>query len=104
MFFNFDFRWLYKSSTNQKELSVHSVVEEAVRTGAQDYLIKMREIRNLNQENDEENLQNILKCVTLIRADLQKGTEYYDHMFKEYVLLFSLVLWLVCEQTKRMNQ
>lgn len=64
-------------------MDVFSVTEEAIRSGAQDYLIKMKEIRNVNQENDEENLQNIIKCVTLIRTDLQKGNEYYDKIFKE---------------------
>lgn len=79
----FDFRWLNKSNINIKELDIFRVIEEAIRSGAQDFLLKMKEIRNVNQDNDEENLQNIIKCVTLIRTDLQKGHEYYDKMFKE---------------------
>lgn len=68
---------------NIKQLDLFSVTEEAIRSGAQDFLLKMKEIRNVNQENDEENLQNIIKCVTLIRTDLQKGIEFYDKLFKE---------------------
>lgn len=79
------FRWLNKSSVNMKALDIYSVVEEAIRSGAQDYLFQINEIRDVNQDNDEENLQNVIKVTQLVRADLQRGLEFYDKLFKEYV-------------------
>lgn len=66
-----------------KSLDVYRVVEEAIRSGAQDYLFQVNEIRDVHQENDEENLQNVIKVTQLIRADLQRGLEFYDKLFKE---------------------
>lgn len=75
--------WLNKSNVNIKSLDIYAVVEEAIRCGAQDYLFQINEIRDVNQENDEENLQNIIKVTLLVRGDLQRGLEFYDKMFKE---------------------
>lgn len=68
---------------NIKSLDVDRVVEEAIRSGAQDYLFQVNEIRDVHQENDEENLQNVVKVTQLVRADLQRGLEFYDKLFKE---------------------
>lgn len=75
--------WLNKSNVNFKTLDVRAVIEEAIRSGAQDYLFQINEIRDVHQENDEENLQNIIKITQLVRADLQRGVEFYDRLFSE---------------------
>lgn len=75
--------WLNKSHVNLKTIDIHGVVEEAIRSGAQDYLLQINEIRDVHQENDEENLQNIIKITQLVRADLQRGLEFYDKLFSE---------------------
>lgn len=75
--------WLNKTNVNIKTIDIYGVVEEAIRSGAQDYLFQINEIRDVHQENDEENLQNIIKVTQLVRADLQRGLEFYDKMFKE---------------------
>lgn len=72
-----------RSNVNIKTIDIHGVVEEAIRSGAQDYLFQINEIRDVHQENDEENLQNIIKVTQLVRADLQRGLEFYDKLFKE---------------------
>ncbi|XP_031620349.1 protein unc-13 homolog 4B isoform X3 [Contarinia nasturtii] len=78
--------WLSKANVDLKTLDIYSVVEEAIRSGAQDFLfVKINEIRDVNRENDEENLQNIIKITQLIRADLQRGLEFYDKLFKDRV-------------------
>lgn len=76
--------WLNKSNgVNFKTLDIRTVIEEAIRSGAQDYLFQINEIRDVHQENDEENLQNIIKITQLVRADLQRGVEFYDRLFSE---------------------
>ncbi|XP_055321737.1 protein unc-13 homolog 4B isoform X2 [Sitodiplosis mosellana] len=77
--------WLNKSNVNMKSLDIYTVVEEAIRSGAQDYLFQINEIRDVNQDNDEENLQNVIKVTQLVRADLQRGLEFYDKLFKDRV-------------------
>lgn len=71
------------SSVDFKTLDIRTVTEEAIRSGAQDYLFQINEIRDVHQENDEENLQNIIKITQLVRADLQRGVEFYDRLFSE---------------------
>lgn len=74
--------WLKKVDTTDN-LDIYDVVEEAIRSGAQDYLYHVNEIQDCNQKNDEDNLQNIIKVTQLIRSDLQRGIEFYDKLFKE---------------------
>lgn len=74
--------WLKKADT-AADLDIYDVVEEAIRSGAQDYLYHVNEIQDCNQKNDEDNLQNIIKVTQLIRSDLQRGIEFYDKLFKE---------------------
>lgn len=76
-------RWLNKSNVNMKTLDIYTVVEEAIRSGAQDHLFSINEIRDMNKDNDEENLQNVIKVTQLVRADLTRGLEFYDKLFKE---------------------
>lgn len=75
--------WLNKANVNMKTIDIYGVVEEAIRSGAQDYLFQINEIRDVHQDNDEENLQNIIKVTQLVRADLQRGLEFYDRLFSE---------------------
>lgn len=66
-----------------KTLDIYGAIEEAVRSGAQDYLYHVNEIRDIDAENDEENLQNVIKVIQLVRSDLQRGLEFHDKLFKE---------------------
>lgn len=68
---------------NIKTIDIHGVAEEAIRSGAQDYLYHFKSICDVNNNNDEENLQNIIKVTQLVRSDLQRGQEFYDKLFKE---------------------
>lgn len=83
--FMYIFRWLNKSNIDMKTLDIYTVVEEAIRAGAQDHLFNYQssEIRNMNPDNDDENLQNVIKITQYVRADLQRGLEFYDKLFKE---------------------
>lgn len=101
------FRWLNKSNVNTKALDIYSVVEEAIRSGAQDYMFQINEIRDVNQDNNEENLQNVIKVTQLVRADLQRGLEFYDKLFKEYAyFVFTLIytLYRICSLLLPINQ
>lgn len=75
--------WLNKANANLKTIDIYGVVEEAIRSGAQDYLLQINEIQDVHQENDEENLLNVIKVTQLIRGDLQRGLELYDKIFIE---------------------
>lgn len=75
--------WLNKPNISIQDIDIYGVVEEAIRTGAQDYLYHVNEIQDINQKNDEENLQNIIKVTQLVRSDLQRGLEFYEKLFKE---------------------
>lgn len=66
-----------------KSIDLYGVIEEAIRSGAQDYLYHVNELRDVNDKNDEEGLQNIIKVTQMVRADLQRGLEFYDKLFKE---------------------
>lgn len=78
------YRWLgNKPNIDLKTIDIHGVVEEAIRSGAHDYLFHVNEISQVNNEKSEDNLQDIIKVTQLIRADLQRGLEFYDKLFKE---------------------
>lgn len=48
----------------------------------------MNDVTRVDSEKSEENLQHIIKVNLLIRADIQRGIEHYDKLFKEYVESF----------------
>lgn len=78
------FSWVNKPNVNMKALDIYTVVEQAIRSGAQDHLFTLfNQIRDTNQDNDGENLQNLTKVVQYVRGDLQRGLEFYDKLFKE---------------------
>lgn len=75
--------WLIKPNRNLKELDIYGAVEEAIQLRAQDFLFQINELRNSHQENDEINLQNIIKVIELVQADLQYGLKNHSKLFKE---------------------
>lgn len=62
--------------------SISSAVEQAIRSRAQDYLLKITEFQFVHQENIESNLMNI-KVMDLIEMDLQQVTDVYNKLFMQ---------------------
>lgn len=62
---------------------MQTIVEEAIRCGAKEYLYHVNGIANSEKGCDEDKLQNVIKITQLIRSDLQRGIEYYDNFFQE---------------------
>lgn len=61
-----------------------SIVEQAIRCGAQEYLYHVNEATSKDKNlSDEDKLQNIIKITQLVRSDLQRGIEFYDKLFSE---------------------
>lgn len=60
------------------------IVEQAVRSGAQEYLYHVNEATGKEKNlSDEDKLQNIIKITQLVRSDIQRGIEIYDRLFME---------------------
>lgn len=62
---------------------MRTIVEEAIRCGAKEYLYHVNGIADNEKGCDDDKLQNIIKITQLIRSDLQRGLEYYDKLFQE---------------------
>lgn len=73
-------RWINR--INEKTVDINSVIDEAILSGAQDFLHHISEIDKMS-DNDEESLQNLVNITHLVRADLQQGLETYDKIFEE---------------------
>lgn len=69
--------WLNESNAG----NIHKVVEEAIRSRAQDYLLGIMEFRFVHQECIESNLKNIIKVMELIELDLRQAREIYHKLF-----------------------
>lgn len=69
--------WLNESTAN----NIGSVVEEAIRSRAQDYLLGITEFRFVHQEMIESNLKNIIKVMELIEMDLRQAKDVYNKLF-----------------------
>lgn len=75
--------WLSNGDDNNSLVDVFIVVQEAISARARDFLNQIQEFRSIHQENDMNNLQNMIKVMRFIRADLQHGSANYDGLFKE---------------------
>lgn len=75
------YRWINR--VNEKTLDINGVIDEAILSGAQDFLQHISEINGGMSDNDEENLQNLVNITQLVRADLQQGLNTYDKIFEE---------------------
>lgn len=73
-------RWVNR--VNEKTLDISSVIDEAILSGAQDFLHHISEIGTMS-DNDEENLQNLVNITHLVKADVQQGLDTYDKLFEE---------------------
>lgn len=62
---------------------MRTIVEEAIRCGAKEYLYHVNDIADSVKGSDDDKLQNVIKVTQLIRSDLQRGLEYYDKLFQE---------------------
>lgn len=69
--------WLDKTIND----SISNAVEQAIRSRAQDYLLKITEFQFVHQENIESNLTNIIKVMDLIDVDLQQAADVYNKLF-----------------------
>lgn len=69
--------WLNESNVE----NIESVVEEAIRSRAQDYLLGIMEFHFVHQECIESNLRNIIKVMELIGLDLRQAREIYNKLF-----------------------
>lgn len=72
--------WLEKCNAS---VSINNAVEQAIRSRAQDYLLKITELQFVHQENIESNLRNIIKVMDLIELDLQQATTVYQKLFMQ---------------------
>lgn len=70
--------WLNNSDADD----IGSVVEAAIRSRAQDYLLGITEFRFVHQEFIESNLKNIIKVMELIEMDLRQAKDIYYKLFK----------------------
>ena len=43
----------------------------------------MKELSNDDTQSDEDKLQEMIKFIQLIRADIQRGIEFYDKVFQQ---------------------
>lgn len=69
--------WLNESNA----ANFDEVIEAAVRSRAQDYLLGIMEFRFVHQECIESNLKNIIKVMELVEMDLRRAKEVYHRLF-----------------------
>lgn len=74
--------WL-KESKDDKKLTIHDVLQQAVIQGASDWFVHILDNNECKDKSEESTLQHLIKVVQLVRSDLQKAVEYYDRNFVE---------------------
>lgn len=75
--------WLKRDDTPSWD--IHGTLQEAVFSGAQDWYGHISKLSNESSQTDEDKLLQIIKLIQLVRSDLQRGIEYYEAAFQEYV-------------------
>lgn len=74
--------WLFKSHEDLTQINIHAAIKEAIRSRARDFSFEISEYRNVHRQDDMENLQNVMKVIQTIEADLENGQKYYRNLFK----------------------
>ncbi|XP_059057517.1 protein unc-13 homolog 4B isoform X2 [Achroia grisella] len=72
--------WL---ADNEKNHSIHEVLNQAVVQGASDWFIHIIDNNECNDKSEESRLQHLIRVIQLVRSDLQRAVEYYDRIFVE---------------------
>lgn len=74
--------WL-RNSKDEKRLTIHEVLQQAVIQGASDWFVHILDNNECKDKTEESTLQHLIKVIQLVRSDLQKAVEYYDRIFVE---------------------
>lgn len=97
--------WL-GSQSDQKCCDITSVLTEAIRQGAEDWLCYVQENNTLDGPSEEDRLKHVIRLVQLVRSDLQKAIEFHDKIFMKGIgisyssLLYRVYEGKVCEESE----
>jgi BAI1-associated protein 3 len=78
------YKWLRRTDLDAG-YSLHDALNDAVHSGATTWFQRVtKEIQNPDESNDnEKELQYMVRVIQMVRSDLQKAIEYYDKSFKK---------------------
>ena len=78
--------WITREKDEEKHYTIDEVMIDAINIGAKEWLENVMDANRQtvvggDDQNDENDLQYIIKLIQMVRSDLQKAIEFFDKYF-----------------------
>lgn len=81
--------WLSREKNEEQAYTIDEVMIDAINIGAKEWLENIMEANRQTKsnageaQNDEDDLQYLIKIIQMVRSDLQRAREFFDKIFSE---------------------